>query len=301
LHTVAEETDFHYDRNTGGLIYFYRSDQSFEAAAIKSEILSSAGVKIELLDQQQVIERDPGLADARDAIAGALFVPTDESGDARTFTNSLAERCRERGAEVQMRTEIIGFSKKDNRVTAVNTSRGLVNGDLFVVALGVFSPALSRQLGISLPIYPVKGYSVTLPAADPDLLPRFGGVDEDNLLAYCPMGNRLRITATAEIGSYSTRHRPGDFRVMLAKTRDLMPRAAEFSKPDYWAGLRPMTPTGLPLIGRTDWPNVWLNTGHGHMGWTMSCGSARILADLIAGQHPQIPLDGMDPATMRIM
>ena len=299
LHTVAQETDFHYDHNTGGLIYFYRSDQSFEAAAVKSEILTSAGVNIEILDRQQVIARDPGLADAREVIAGALFVPTDESGDARTFTHALAERCRERGADVQMQTEITGFSKKDNRVAAVNTSRGPVNGDLFVLALGVFSPMLSRQLGFSLPIYPVKGYSVTLPAANQDLLPRFGGVDEDNLLAYCPMGNRLRITATAEIGSYSTQHQPGDFRVMLAKTQDLMPRAADFSKPDYWAGLRPMTPTGLPLIGGTRWSNVWLNTGHGHMGWTMSRGSARILADLIAGQPPEIPLDGMDPASMR--
>ncbi len=300
LHTVAGETDFQYDRNTGGLIYFYRSDRSFEAAATKSEILSSAGVKIEMLDRQQVIERDPGLADARDAIAGALFVPTDESGDARSFTESLAECCREQGAQMQMQTEITGFSKQDSRVTAVNTSRGPVNGDLFVVALGVFSPLLSRQLGFSLPIYPVKGYSVTLPAAEQHALPRFGGVDEDNLLAYCPMGNRLRVTATAEIGSYSTRHRPSDFRVMLAKTQALMPRAAEFSKPEYWAGLRPMTPTGLPLIGRSHWSNVWLNTGHGHMGWTMSCGSARILADLIAGQNPAIPLDGMDPASMRI-
>ena len=300
LHTVAQETDFHYDRNTGGLIYFYRSSQSFEAAAVKSEILSSAGVKIDILDRDQVIAQDPGLADARDEIAGALFVPTDESGDARTFTHVLAGRCAERGAEIHMQTEITGFAKTHNRITAVTTSQGEIEGDLFVVALGVFSPILSRQLGFSLPIYPVKGYSVTLPTDNAHLLPRYGGVDEDNLLAYCPMGNRLRITATAEIGSYSTHHRPSDFRVMLAKTRDLMPRAADFSKPDYWAGFRPMTPTGLPLIGRTRGSNVWLNTGHGHMGWTMSCGSARILADLIAGQNPAIPLDGMDPATRRI-
>ena len=300
LQAVAQETDFRYDRNTGGLIYFYRSSQSFEAAAVKSEILSSAGIKIDVLDRDQVIARDPGLADARDEIAGVLFVQTDESGDARTFTHVLAGRCAERGAEIHMQTEITGFAKTHNRITAVTTSQGEIEGDLFVVALGVFSPILSRQLGFSLPIYPVKGYSVTLPTDNAHLLPRYGGVDEDNLLAYCPMGNRLRITATAEIGSYSTHHRPSDFRVMLAKTRDLMPRAADFSKPDYWAGLRPMTPTGLPLIGRTRGSNVWLNTGHGHMGWTMSCGSARILADLIAGQNPAIPLDGMDPATRRI-
>jgi D-amino-acid dehydrogenase len=298
LQLVTTETAFPYDHNTGGLIYFYRSAQSFEAAAIKSEILADQGVRIESLDRDQVIARDPGLADARDIISGALFVPSDESGDARLFTHRLAQRCIERGAQLQMQTEITGLQTESGRVTAVTTSQGPVFADAFVLALGVFSPNLLHQLGDRIPIYPVKGYSVTLPSGADHCLPKLGGVDEDNLLAYCPMGNRLRITATAEIGNYNTAYTPDDFRTMLSKTQALMPRAADFSTPNYWAGLRPMTPTGLPLIGRSRWSNLWLNTGHGHMGWTMSCGSARILADLIINNQPEIPLEGIDPATM---
>ncbi len=301
LQTVSAETAFDYDHNTGGLIYFYRSSRSFEAAAIKSEILSSEGVGIETLDRDQVIARDPGLADAHPVISGALFVPSDESGDPYVFTDSLARRCVERGAQLQMQTEVTGIQTESGRVVAIQTSQGRVVADAFVLALGVFSPDLLHHLGVQVPIYPVKGYSVTLPARANHCLPKLGGVDEDNLLAYCPMGNRLRITATAEIGNYNTAHTPDDFRVMLPKARALMPRAADFSAPDYWAGLRPMTPTGLPLIGRSRWSNLWLNTGHGHMGWTMSCGSARILADLIIKKPPEIPLEGIDPTTMGVM
>lgn len=296
LQVVAGETGFEYHRNTGGLIYFYRSNRSFEAAAVKSEILSQAGVKIESLDRDEVIKRDPGLADAREKIAGALFVPSDESGDARVFTSALAEQCASRGAAIHMQTSVTGFQTRSGRLTGVITDQGVFEGDLFVMSLGVFSPQFSRALGVRLPIYPVKGYSVTLHANTTHLLPKLGGVDEDNLLAYCPMGNRLRLTATAEVSNYSTAHHPGDFRVMLAKAENLMPRAADFSSPEYWAGLRPMTPTGLPIIGRSKWDNLWLNTGHGHMGWTMSCGSARLLADLIAQQPTEIPMDGMDPS-----
>jgi len=296
LQTVAGETGFEYHRNTGGLIYFYRSDRSFEAAAIKSEILAQAGVKIESLDRDEVIKRDPGLADAKDKIAGALFVPSDESGDARVFTSALAGQCASRGAAIHMQTSVTGFQTQSGRLSGVITDQGVFEGDLFVMSLGVFSPQLSRSLKVHLPIYPVKGYSVTLNANVSHVLPKLGGVDEDNLLAYCPMGDRLRLTATAEIGTYNTRHRPSDFRVMLSKAKDLMPRAADFSAPGYWAGLRPMTPTGLPIIGRSKWDNLWLNTGHGHMGWTMSCGSARLLADLIAEQPTEIPMDGMEPS-----
>jgi len=301
LQTVAQETGFEYHRNTGGLIYFYRSEKSFQAAAVKSQILSEAGVKIESLDRDAVVARDPGLADAKDKIAGALFVPSDESGDARVFTEALTDRCRDKGAKIRMQTEVQGFATEGTEITHIQTSAGSIKADAIVLALGVFSPQLSRKLNLRLPIYPVKGYSLTLPTEAHHILPSLGGVDEDNLLAYCPMGDRLRLTATAEIGTYSTAHRPADFRVMLAKAKALMPNAADFERPEYWAGLRPMTPTGLPIIGSTQWSNLWLNTGHGHMGWTMSCGSARLLADLMAGAQTEIPLDGMNPKQMGVM
>ena len=150
-----------------------------------------------------------------------------------------------------------------------------------------------ERLGIRLPIYPVKGYSATLRITDPELAPRLGGVDEENLLAYCPMGDRLRLTATAEIAGYSTGFRPADFRVMFERARALFGGAADFGDPTLWAGLRPMTPTGMPVIDRSPYANLWLNTGHGHMGWTMANGAARILADLVARRQPAIDREGM--------
>ena len=157
----------------------------------------------------------------------------------------------------------------------------------------MYSPHLVKDLNIQLPVYPVKGYSVTLPVTSKHQPPTLGGVDEDNLLAYCPMGSRLRLTATAEISGYDTTHQPRDFSHMMKLARDLLPEAADYAAPAYWAGLRPMTPTGLPIIDRTDFDNLWLNTGHGHMGWTMACGSARITADLIGQQQTAIPREGM--------
>src|SRR5690606_13534041 len=158
---------------------------------------------------------------------------------------------------------------------------------------GVYSPHVAKPLGVDLPIYPVKGYSVTVPVSGRNNPPRIGGVDEENLVAYCPLGDRLRITATAEFAGYSNAHKPENFRHMLKVAKSLFPDGADFSRPQYWAGLRPMTPEGTPIFGRGRHKNLWYNTGQGHMGWTMSHGAARITADLIAGKKPAIDLDGM--------
>jgi D-amino-acid dehydrogenase len=162
------------------------------------------------------------------------------------------------------------------------------------LSLGCYSPFLAGPLGIRLPIYPVKGYSLTLPIRG-NRAPAIGGVDEDKLVAYARFGNRLRLTATADFAGYDVSHQPGDFRTMLATSRELFGDAADYEKPSYWAGLRPMTPEGTPIIGPTRYKNLWLNTGHGHMGWTMSCGSGRVLADLIQGRKPELDLEGILP------
>jgi len=299
LNQVVEETSVTYEGQAGGLVYFYLSRSSFAAAAKKSELLKNFGLKIEALDPEGLIELDPGLSDAKDKIAGALYCPSDESGDARLFTQALAAVCQENGATFQMNTPVRGFLSESGTITAVDTPTGPIEGDAFVLSLGVHSPELVRPLGIRLPIYPVKGYSVTLPIGPSHRPPKLGGVDEDHLLAYCPMGDHFRITATAEISGYDTSFQPNDFRIMLEKTRELLPEAADYSAPEYWACLRPMTPTGLPFIDRTRFPNLWLNTGHGHMGWTMACGSAKILADLVAGRPPEIPREGMTLTSAR--
>ncbi len=246
-----------------------------------------------MLDRDATVAKDPGLVAARGEIAGSLFAATDASGDAHLFTVGLARKCAEGGVAFRYGEEVLDLRTKGREVTAVVTDRGDVAADAIVLCLGVMSPHLVERLGIRLPIYPVKGYSATLTITDRSLAPRLGGVDEQNLLAYCPMGERLRLTATAEIAGYSTGFRPADFRVMFDRARALFGGAADFGDPELWAGLRPMTPTGMPVIGRSPYANLWLNTGHGHMGWTMANGAARILADLVAGRQPAIDTEGM--------
>lgn len=293
LQRTVQATGVQYDGNAGGLIYFYRQNATLVAAAKKAEMLQSQGVKIETLDRNAVLARDPGLALAANSIAGALYAVDDESGDAHLFSRALARHCALKGAEFQYDTHIRRLRLKDGKIDGVQTDKGLVQGDAYVLCLGVDSPTLARPLGIRLPIYPVRGYSVTLPITNPDKAPRLGGVDEENLLAYCPMGDRLRLTATAEISGYSIRHKPSDFAPMMARAKALFGDCADFSRPDYWVGLRPMTPTGIPIVDRSPVENLWLNTGHGHMGWTMSNGCAQILADLMAGRTPGHSNEGM--------
>ncbi len=289
---VAEEA-LDYDGRDGGLLYLYRSQESFERGAANTDILACDGQALEVVDRERAAEIDPALAPVKQKIAGAIYCPSDESGDARLFTRALAERCAALGVRFHYGTEIRDFATEGTRVTGVVTDRGLQEAEAYVLALGCQSPILARRLGIKLPIYPVKGYSVTLPIGGRNNPPSIGGVDEDNLIAYCPMGERLRITAVAEFAGYDTSHSPADFAGMLASARDLFPDGGDWDRPQYWAGLRPMTPEGTPIFGRGRLDNLFVNAGHGHMGWTMACGSGRILADLIAGRSPEIGLDGM--------
>jgi D-amino-acid dehydrogenase len=291
LHRVVAETGVAYDAQDGGLLYLYRDPATFEQAAVKTKILSEDGQEMEVIDVDQAIQIDPALAPARDKLAGAIFCPTDESGDSCLFTQGLAAACAELGGRFHYATTIRNIVVGGDRVEKVTTDKGDLSADAYVLALGCASPILARQIGVKLPIYPIKGYSVTVPAATS--APRIGGVDEDNLVAYVRMGARLRITATAEFAGYDLSHRPSDFRHMLAAIKDLIPEGAAFDQPAYRACLRPMTPEGTPIFGLGRQANLYFNTGHGHMGWTMACGAARIAADLVAGRTPEIDLAGM--------
>jgi len=293
LHRVVEDTGVAFDGAKGGLLYLYRSPAAFDAGVAKMRILTDNGLPLEVVDRDRAAAIDPALLPTRDRIVGGIYAPSDESGDARLFTRNLADWCAERGVRFLYGTTIRGVETAAGEVTGLVTDKGTLTADAYVLAMGCQSAALAKPLGLSLPIYPIKGYSVTVPVAGGNNTPRIGGVDEENLVAYAPMGDRLRITATADFAGYDKRHSPADFQTMLAAARDLFPDAADYSRPSYWAGLRPMTPEGTPIFGRGRQRNLFLNTGHGHMGWTMSCGSARITADLIAGRTPAIPLDGM--------
>ncbi|MCH9000416.1 MAG: D-amino acid dehydrogenase, partial [Proteobacteria bacterium] len=292
LHRVVAETGVEYDAQDGGLLYLYRDPAGFEQAAVKAEILSGDGQEMEVIDVARAIQIDPALAPARDKLAGAIFCPTDESGDSRLFTRGLAAACEGLGGRFHYGTTIRRITLAGDRVEKVVTDRGDLAAEAYVLALGCNSPILARPLGVKLPIYPIKGYSVTVPAAPGDLAPRIGGVDEDNLVAYARLGARLRITATAEFAGYDLSHQPSDFRHMLAAVQDLIPEGGDFDKPSYRACLRPMTPEGTPIFGLGRQTNLYFNSGHGHMGWTMACGAARIAADLVPGRTPAIHLAG---------
>jgi D-amino-acid dehydrogenase len=293
LDSVVAEEAIDYDRNTRGILYMHRSQRALDAGVEHMRLLESDGQIIKTLDRNQVIALEPGLAHAKEQIAGAILCPTDETGDCAKFTCALAAKVVERGGEIVTGATVRGFKTDGDRVAGAITDRGSFAGDGYVLALGAESPILARSLGISLPIYPIKGYSLTIPVGTSKSPPTIGCLDEHNLVAISRFGDRLRVTATAEFAGYDASHKPSDFAFMKRVTQELFPEGAEYDRAEMWAGLRPMTPTNLPLIGQRRFSNLFLNCGHGHIGWTMSHGSARIAADLIAGRKPAIPMDGL--------
>ncbi len=293
LHEVVAETGIHYDRCDGGILYIYRDSASFENRIREMMILTDLGEDLRALEPDAVVAAEPALAAAKEKIAGAIHALGDETGDCHKFTQALAGLCQAKGAQVKYNTAITDIVTAGEMVERVITSEGEEVADAYVMAMGVASPRFSKPLGARLPIYPIKGYSVTLPIAGRNNPPAINGIDEENLCAFTRMGDRLRVTATAEFAGYDKSHQPSDYEHMLGAIRDLLPDAADYDAPDYWAGLRPMTPDNCPYIGRGRHENLYYNTGHGHIGWTMSNGSARIIADMIAGRTPSIDMTGL--------
>ena len=293
FHETRAETGVSYDANDGGILYLFRSRPAFDAANKKAEILRREGSDIGVLDADGIAQKDPALADCREQFAGALFGGRDETGDCRVFTRNLASWLDARGVTFRWGVTVKALETHGDRISGVVTDQGNLSADIIVLSLGVYSPHLAKPIGIDLPIYPVKGYSMTIPVSGRNNAPVIGGIDEESLVAYTPMGKRLRVTATAEFSGYGVNHSPDDFRHMTSVVKGLFPDGADYSRAEYWAGLRPMTPEGTPILGATGFKNLWMNTGQGHMGWTMSHGAGRLVADLIAGRKPAVPLDGM--------
>lgn len=292
LNRVAADERLEYDRMDRGILYFYRTQASLDRGAERMKLLEAAGQKIEILDRQGVLALEPSLSASGAVIVGGVYSPTDETGDPAKFTRGLADIVAARGGEIRTGVTITGIETAGGAATCVVTDQGAFKGDAYVLAMGSESPLLARKLGIALPIYPIKGYSLTIPVGNHVQAPGVASIDEDNLVAISRFGDRLRVTATAEFAGYDTSHKPSDFTFMKRVTEELYPDGADYDRAEMWAGLRPMTPNNLPLFGRRTLDNLYLNCGHGHIGWTMSHGSARITADLIAGREPAIPLEG---------
>ena len=289
---VADET-IDYNRSERGILYFHRDQQALDRGVEHMKLLESDGQVIKVLDRDAVVALEPSLASAKSKIAGGIYCPTDETGESAKFARALAAKIIVRGGEVHTGATVIGLATDGDSIAQALTHRGAFKGDAFVLALGAESPILARKLGIQLPIYPIKGYSLTIPIGNRLSPPTIASVDEHNLVAVSRFGDRIRVTATAEFAGYNTSHKPSDFAFMKTVTQDLYPDGADYDRAEMWAGLRPMTPNNLPFFGRRRFRNLFLNTGHGHIGWTMSHGSDRITADLIAGRNSAISMDGL--------
>lgn len=301
LQMVTQQEDLSYDRVSKGLLYLHRDRAALEHAVANSSLLAQSGLRFKLLNRTETLVQEPALAASRLLFAGSLYCATDESGDAHLFTKALYQRCMALGVKFLFETVVEDIAADADRVDYVETSRGRLSADRYVVALGSYSPALVRKLGYRLPIYPVKGYSVTFPVREHHRAPEVGGLDETNLIGWARFGSRLRFTATAEFAGFDTSHRPSSFAHTVQTARDLFPHSADYSQPSYWSGLRPMTPRGTPILGKARHGNLFFNTGHGHLGWTWSCGTARIVVDMMIGKKPEIDVTGLTyvPAARR--
>ncbi len=294
INALSEETGIVYDQRKKGIFYFWRSQQSFEHGAKTYGFLGDHGLPIEIVGRDRVAEIEPGLASASDRIAGGIYSPIDQTGDSRQLAEKLCAYAAEKlGVAFRFGVTVEGLEIEGDTVRAVRTSAGPVAADAVVLAMGPESGLFGRRYGIDLPVYPVKGYAATIPLEDEAKGPTMGGADEDRLVGYSRLGNRLRISSTAEFTGFDRTHRPRDFAAMFRTAHELFPGAFDQNKAELWAGLRPMMPNSVPVFGRAKYRNLFLDTGHGHLGWTMACGSGKFVADLVAGRKPEIDPQGL--------
>ena len=299
LRDLRAKADITYDERSQGTLQLFRTQKMLDGTGKDVAILQKYGVPYELLDVDGCVRVEPALGLVREKIAGGLRLPGDETGDCFKFTNALAAVCRQHGVEFRNGTRIDGLRTEGGKITGVVTDKGTVTGDIYVMALGSYSPLLLRRIGIDLPVYPVKGYSLTIPITDPAGAPESTVMDETHKVAITRLGDRIRVGGMAELDGYSTKLRPARRATLDHVVTDLYPKGGDAAKASFWCGLRPMTPDGPPVIGQERYDNLFLNTGHGTLGWTMACGSGRVLADLISGRQPEIATGELSLARYR--
>jgi D-amino-acid dehydrogenase len=289
LKALRAEVGIAYDERTQGTLQLFRTQKQYDGTAGDIEVLKQFGVPYELLDPAGCMTAEPALANVKDKFVGGLRLPGDETGDCQMFTEKLAALCAEKGVTFRFNTTITSINTSGNRIASVSTETEELTADAYVVAFGSYSPFLLRRIGVHIPVYPVKGYSITAPIADKDAAPVSTVMDETYKVAITRLGDRIRAGGTAEISGYDLNLRDARRATLHHSVGDLFPGGGDLSKATFWTGLRPMTPDGPPIIGGgTKYSNLYLNTGHGTLGWTMSCGSGRVLADLVSGKSPDV-------------
>ncbi len=293
---LRAETGIEYEGRRLGTLQLFRTQEQLDAAQQDIAVLADYGVPYELVDAQGIARLEPALATAPARLVGALRTPADETGDCRLFTRRLAEMAAQQGVEFRHGANIERIETDGEKITAVVINGKRETADAYVLALGSFSPRLLAPLGIFLPVYPLKGYSLTVPIVDENAAPVSTILDESYKVAITRFDARIRVGGMAEVSGFDYMLAPSRRETLERVVNDLYPRGGDLPNAEFWTGLRPATPDGTPVVGATRLRNLWLNTGHGTLGWTMSCGSGRYLTDLISGKAPEIDSEGLDIA-----
>ncbi len=296
LKWLRAETGIAYDERTRGTLEVFRTQAALDGIAKDLAVLDSYNVPYEVLDVDGCARHEPALAQVKGKIVGGLHLPGDETGDCFKFTQGLAKLAADLGVTFRHGVSIKAVATEGDRVTGVVTDQGTVDADLYLCAMGSYSPLLLKTIGIDVPVYPVKGYSITIPVENEAGAPVSTVMDEAHKVAITRLGDRIRVAGMAELNGYNLNLDQRRRETVEHVVSDLFPTGGDVRKSEFWTGLRPMTPDSVPVMGPTRYRNLMLSTGHGTLGWTMACGSARVLSDLIAGRKPEIDMEGLTVA-----
>ena len=299
LKALRAETGIAYDERSQGTLQLFRTQKQLDGVGKDVEILQQYGVPFQVLDRSGYLEHEPALALVKEKFVGALRLPGDETGDCFKYTRNLAKMAEALGVKFRFGVNIKGIERSGNEISGVTTDHGQLTADRYILALGSYSPLLAKPLGIDLPIYPVKGFSITVPISQPEFAPESTIMDETHKVAVTRLGDRIRVGGTAQLSGYDLRLDESRRDTLEFVVSDLFPRGGDVAKAEFWTGLRPMTPDGTPIIGASPFTNLYLSTGHGTLGWTMAAGTGRVMADLISGRTPEIDMEGLTLARYR--
>ncbi|EKF9790718.1 D-amino acid dehydrogenase [Vibrio cholerae] len=294
LKALNQTYSLDYQGRQRGTLQVFRDEKQLAAIEKDMQLLAQSGVRFELLNVAQCLIHEPGLAPVQEKLVGGLWLPDDETGDCYLFCQQLTELAKQQGVRFHFDCHIQQLVCEGKKIIGVQTDLGLLKADAYVVALGSYSTSLLKPLGIEIPVYPVKGYSLTLPIIDEKFAPQSTVMDETYKVALTRFSDRIRVAGTAELAGFDPAIPEARKATIEMVARDLFPHGGDFAKGQFWTGFRPMTPDGTPIIGATPYTNLYTNTGHGTLGWTMACGSASILADVLT--HGESPLSrlGLD-------
>jgi D-amino-acid dehydrogenase len=293
LQALRRERGIEYDQRTQGILHFYTSQEEFDGAEAPAAQMRALGCDRRVISADEAVRLKPALAHIRPQLAGATYTAEDASGDANRFARELVERCRADGVQFLMSHTVTALREAGGTIDHVEAtdSEGRfqrLRADAYVLAMGSLSPLYAQQLGIRLPVYPAKGYSVTMPVKDARMAHQVSLTDDEYKLVFSRLGDRLRIAGTAELNGYDRDLNRVRCEAIVRRVEELFPGAGDTTQAQFWTGLRPATPSNVPIIGRSKLPNLFLNTGHGTLGWTHSCGSGRSIARIVSGLEPEV-------------